>query len=101
VAAMVRIAVGAEKDPATHQSNHRIHENMHKIDEAIALSVMYAANHLEKVKAIICMTETGATPMMMSRIKSPLPIFAFSRLPTTQHKMCLYKGVHSIPLRFP
>jgi pyruvate kinase len=43
------------------------------------------------------MTETGATPMMMSRIKSPLPIFAFSRLPTTQHKMCLYKGVHSIP----
>jgi pyruvate kinase len=50
VAAMVRIAVGAEKDPATHQSNHRIHENMHKIDEAIALSVMYAANHLKKSK---------------------------------------------------
>ncbi|MBK8971155.1 MAG: pyruvate kinase [Hahellaceae bacterium] len=97
VAAMARIAIGAEKHPSTHQSKHRIHEGMHRVDEAIALSAMYAANHLRGVKAIVCMTETGATPLLMSRIKSPLPIFAFSRRPITQHKVCLYKGVHSIP----
>lgn len=97
VAAMARICLGAEKHPATHQSKHRIHENMHRMDEAIALSAMYAANHLEGVTAIVSMTETGATPLLMSRIKSPLPIFAFSRRPVTQARVCLYKGVHSIP----
>ncbi len=97
VAAMVRIAVGAEKDPETHRSKHRMYKGMTRIDEAVALSVMYAANHFDQVKAIACMTETGATPLLMSRIRSPLPIFAFSRKPSTQHKMCLFKGVHSIP----
>lgn len=96
VAAMARICVGAEKHPSTHQSGHRIHEGMHYVDEAIALSAMYAANHLEGVKAICCMTESGATPLMMSRIKSPLPIFAFCRRTLTQHLVCLYKGVQSI-----
>lgn len=96
VEAMARICVGAEKNPATHRSKHRIHQPMTRIDEAIALSAMYAANHLEGVKAIICMTETGATPLIMSRIKSPLPIYAFSRHPVTQHKVALYRGVQTV-----
>ncbi|ABC27341.1 pyruvate kinase [Hahella chejuensis KCTC 2396] len=97
VEAMARICVGAEKHPSTHQSKHRIHEGMARIDESIALSAMYAANHLKGVKAIICMTETGATPLLMSRIKSPLPIYAFSRHHETQHKVVLYRGVQTIP----
>ena len=97
VEAMVRICIGAEKHPSTHTSKHRIHESMEKVDEAIALSAMYAANHLDGVAAIICLTESGATPLMMSRIKSSLPIFAMSRHHSTQHKVVLYRGVQSIP----
>ena len=70
---------------------------MEAVDEAIALSAMYAANHLEHVQAIICLTETGATPLMMSRIKSSLPIFAFSRHHSTQHRVVLYRGVQTVP----
>ncbi|WP_148863114.1 pyruvate kinase [Marinobacter fonticola] len=97
VDAMVRICLGAEKQPSMHQSNHRIHERMERVDEAIALSAMYAANHLEDVSAIICLTETGATPLLMSRIKSSLPIYAFSRHHSTQHKVVLYRGVQTVP----
>ncbi|MDI9245766.1 pyruvate kinase [Marinobacter sp. CHS3-4] len=97
VEAMVRICMGAEKHPSMHQSKHRIHENMEYIDEAIALSAMYAANHLDGVKSIICMTETGATPLLMSRIKSSLPIFAFSRHHSTQHRVTLFRGVQTVP----
>ncbi len=96
VEAMVRICLGAEKLPVMHQSRHRIHQGMTKIDEAVALSAIYAANHLEGVQAVICMTETGATPLLMSRIKSSLPIFALSRHPTTQRKVALYRGVQTI-----
>jgi pyruvate kinase len=97
VEAMVRICVGAEKHPTMHQSNHRIHESMEHVDEAIALSAMYAANHLNGVTAIICMTETGATPRLMSRIKSSLPIFAYSRHHSTQHRVVMYRGVQTVP----
>ncbi|RBW49901.1 pyruvate kinase [Marinobacter sp. F3R11] len=97
VEAMVRICIGAEKHPTMHQSNHRIHESMELVDEAIALSAMYAANHLKGVTAIICMTETGATPRLMSRIKSSLPIFAYSRHHSTQHRVVMYRGVQTIP----
>ncbi|WP_111496595.1 pyruvate kinase [Marinobacter bohaiensis] len=97
VESMVRICLGAEKQPSMHQSKHRIHESMERVDEAIALSAMYAANHLEGVTAIICLTETGATPLLMSRIKSSLPIFALSRHHSTQHKVALYRGVQTVP----
>lgn len=97
VEAMVRICIGAEKHPSMHQSQHRIHESMEQVDEAVALSAMYAANHLHGVTAIICMTETGSTPRLMSRIKSNVPIFAFSRHHTTQHRVVMYRGVQTIP----
>ncbi|GHD46406.1 pyruvate kinase [Marinobacter persicus] len=97
VEAMVRICVGAERHPSMHQSKHRIHQDMVQVDEAIALSAMYAANHLQGVSAIICLTETGSTPRLMSRIKSSLPIFAYSRNHTTQHRVVLYRGVQTIP----
>ena len=70
---------------------------MGRIDESVALAAMYAANHLEGVTAIICLTETGATPLLMSRIKSGLPIFAMARQVSTQHKVVMYRGVQSIP----
>jgi len=94
---MVRVCVGAERHPSMHQSQHRIHQDMVEIDESIALSAMYAANHLQGVSAIICLTETGSTPRLMSRIKSSLPIFAFSRNHSTQHRVVLYRGVQTIP----
>lgn len=97
VEAMVRICLGAEKHPSMAQSKHRINETMARVDEAIALSAMYAANHLEGISALICMTETGATPLLMSRIKSCLPIFALSRHPSTQHRVSMYRGVQTVP----
>lgn len=97
VEAMVRICLGAEKHPSMRLSKHRINETMERVDEAIALSAMYAANHLSGIAALICLTETGATPLLMSRIKSGLPIFAFSRHGLTQRKVSLYRGVQTVP----
>jgi pyruvate kinase len=97
VLAMHRVIIGAEKHPLAHRSKHRVDEVFSKIDESIAMSAMYAANHLEGVKAIICMTESGDTPRLMSRIRSHLPIFAFSRNTRTQNRVALFRGVNTIP----
>tara|TARA_R110002050_G_scaffold178282_6_gene311589 strand:+ start:1210 stop:2925 length:1716 start_codon:yes stop_codon:yes gene_type:complete len=97
VAAMTRIIMGAERHPLAKRSKHRLYEDFHDIDETIALSAMYAANHLVGVKAIISLTETGATPRLMSRLRSALPIFAFCRREDTQSRVALYRGVQTVP----
>ena len=97
VEAMSRVIIGAEKNRQSQVSKHRMNERFHKIDESIALAAMYTANHLEGVTAIISMTESGATPLLMSRIRSGLPIFAFSKNPKTQTRVALYRGVKTVP----
>jgi len=95
VAAMVRICLEAEKYPRIRKSEHRLEEQFHRIDEAIALSAMYIANHLP-VRAIGALTETGSTPLWMSRISSGIPIFALTSHEKTCRKVTLYRGVYPI-----
>jgi pyruvate kinase len=97
VEAMARVILGAEKCPDAHTSKYRMSESFEHIDESIALAAMYAANHLDGVKAIICMTESGDTPMRMSRIRSAQPIYAFSNHLRTQNRVTLFRGVKTIP----
>ncbi|WP_111643009.1 pyruvate kinase [Marinimicrobium alkaliphilum] len=96
VEAMVRIILGAEEQPEASSSTYRVNEEFQAIDESIALAVMYSANHLSGVKAIVALTESGSTPRLMSRIGSQLPIFAFSRDTHTQRRVALYRGVYPV-----
>ncbi len=97
VEAMVRVILGAERHPQAHRSKHRLNQEFSRVDESIALAAMYTANHLDGVKAIVCMTESGDTPLLMSRISSGLPIFAYSPKRETQRRVALYRGVNTIP----
>lgn len=96
IEAMNRLCLGAERERVAQESGHRIHEGFTRIDETIALSAMYAANHLTGVAAIACMTSTGYTPLIASRIHSALPIVGLAHSVTTQRRMALYRGVVSL-----
>ena len=97
VKAMARVIEGAEKHPLAQRSKHRINQTFERIDESLALSAMYVANHLQGVTAVICMTETGFTPLLMSRITSSLPIYAMAKKLGTCEITTLYKGVVPVP----
>jgi len=64
-------------------------------DEAIAMAVMYTANHMD-VKAIVALTESGSTPLWMSRVRTDIPIYAFTRSEATRRRVCLFRGVYSV-----
>ncbi|WP_281378393.1 pyruvate kinase alpha/beta domain-containing protein, partial [Halomonas organivorans] len=49
------------------------------------------------VAAIACMTSTGYTPLIASRIRSGLPIVGLAHSPVAQRRMALYRGVISLP----
>ncbi|HLU79058.1 MAG TPA: pyruvate kinase, partial [Burkholderiaceae bacterium] len=97
VAAMARIAQGAEQEHTTTLSRHRVGQTFQRCDETIALASMYAANHFEGVKAIVSLTESGNTPLIMSRIRSGVPIYCFTPHPTTQRRVAMFRGVYPVP----
>ena len=95
VAAMARICISAEKEELITAPMHKEDIQFTRVDEAIAASAMYAANHLS-VKAIVALTESGATPLWMSRISSGIPIYALTPHVETRRKVTLYRGVHPV-----
>ncbi|MFP4137840.1 MAG: pyruvate kinase [Halomonas sp.] len=97
IEAMDRVCLGAERERVAQESGHRIHEGFSRVDETLALSAMYAANHLAGVAAIACMTATGYTPLIASRIRSGLPIVGLAHSAIAQRRMALYRGVVSLP----
>ncbi len=97
VAAMAEVCLEAETYHASssRRSRHRMDDRFEHVDEAIAMAVMYTANHLD-VKAIIALTESGSTALWMSRIRSDIPIFAFTRHESTRCRVALYRGVYPV-----
>ncbi len=95
VRAMSQVIVGAEKWQQSNRPELRSDGQFLRTDEAIAAAVMYTANHLD-VRAIVALTESGSTALWMSRIRSDIPIYAFSRHAATHRRVQLYRGVYPV-----
>lgn len=96
VKTMAELCVGAEKHETFRRAgNYRLEDVFAHVDEAIAMAVMYVANHLN-VRAIIALTESGSTPLWMSRVRSDIPIFAFTRHEITRRRVSMYRGVYAV-----
>jgi pyruvate kinase len=95
VESMAEVIVGAEKyreegGLAGRETADRVFSGT---DEAIAMAVMYTANHMN-LKAIVALTESGSTSLWMSRERPEIPIYAFTRSEATRRRVCLFRGVY-------
>ena len=95
IEAMDRVCRGAERQRIDMAQERRSAMSFKQVDEAIAKAAMYTANHTG-VKAIAALTESGATPLWMSRISSGIPIYALTRHVETRRKVTLYRGVYPV-----
>lgn len=98
VNAMADAALGAERHPMARTSRYRLERQFSSAQETVAMSAIYAANHYQTVRGIACLTESGTTPTLMSRLSSGLPIFGLSDNARTLSRLSLCRGV--IPLYF-
>jgi pyruvate kinase len=95
VEAMVEVCLAAERQRIMKVSHHRLESRFTRASETIAMAAMYAANHID-MRAIVALTETGLTPLWMSRIRSGIPIYGLSRHASARGRMTLYRGVYPI-----
>jgi len=97
VQAMADVIRGAEKyQLGAPPGVIRVEDEFSNTEEAISRAVMYTASHL-RVRAIVALTESGLTPLWMSRIRADIPIYAFTRHPVTRRRVTLYRGVYAVP----
>lgn len=93
VESMARACRAVEQQPII--SRNRFEARFERIDEAIAMATMYTANHLD-IAAIVTLTESGRTPLWMSRVRTSIPVYGLSRFQKTLGRMSLYRGVFPI-----
>lgn len=91
VRAMSQVCAGAEH--SIQRSGYRAERTFNTPEETIAISAMFAANHLRGIHGLVALTDSGRLPLLMSRIRSGLPIYAFSRNPQAVRWMSMYRGV--------
>jgi pyruvate kinase len=96
VQAMAEVIVGAEKyQLGASRRPRRMDGPFLNTEEAIAKAVMFTAQHIHP-RAIVALTESGLTPLWMSRIRTDIPIFAFTRQEVTRSRVTLYRGVYPV-----
>ncbi len=66
-----------------------------RIDQSIAMGALFTAHHLN-AKAIVALTDSGSTPLWMSRHRIHVPIYALTPKVATQRKMAIYRNVRPL-----
>lgn len=92
-----KICLSAEKHASFYYQNDTESCHYRRADQAIAMAAMHTANYFP-IKAILALTESGATAIWMSRVHSTVPIYAITANQRTVNKLSLVNNV--FPLFF-
>ncbi|MBV8465097.1 MAG: pyruvate kinase, partial [Burkholderiales bacterium] len=68
-----------------------------RVDQSIAMAALFTANHM-KVKAVVALTQTGATAQWISRVNCGVPIYALTPEIATYRRLSLYRDVFPMML---
>ncbi|KQX95263.1 pyruvate kinase [Rhodanobacter sp. Root480] len=95
VQAMVRICLGAERQFEPKDDLTTAGHRLDRTDQAIALAAMLVAKQLG-VRAIIALTESGATAQWLSRYRTAVPIYALSPFDDARRRMLVLRDVKPV-----
>ncbi|WP_293394343.1 pyruvate kinase [Nevskia sp.] len=96
IEAMARVCLGAERAmPSRARSQRTMDAHFGRVDEAVAMATTWTAQHMQ-AKAIVSLTESGSTALMVSRTDTTIPVYALTRHETTRRKMSMCRGVYPV-----
>jgi pyruvate kinase len=95
VVEMSQICAAAEGAEVLEFDNNFANLQLERIDQSIAIGALFTAYHLG-AKAIVALTDSGSTPLWMSRYRINIPIYALTPKLSTQRKLALYRNVRPL-----
>ncbi|MXN74843.1 pyruvate kinase [Burkholderia sp. 4701] len=96
---MAAVCVEAEKSEHVELDKDFLDRTFTRIDQSIAMGALFTAYHLG-AKAIVALTESGATALWMSRHYTHVPIFALTPRVGSERTMALYRNVTPLHVDF-
>ena len=90
-----QICAAAEGAEVLEFDNNFANLQLERIDQSIAIGALFTAYHLG-AKAIVALTDSGSTPLWMSRYRINIPIYALTPKLSTQRKLALYRNVRPL-----
>lgn len=93
------VCLEAEKSEQVEFERDFLHRTFSRIDQSIAMGALFTAYHLG-AKAIVALTDSGATALWMSRHHTRVPIFALTPRVTSERAMALFRNVHPLHVDF-
>lgn len=97
---MAKIAVEAEEAALSRrQFMRRRKEKPSSFSQAVAFASYAAAGELHS-KAIVVFTQSGSTAKLVSKLRSPTPIVAFTPMEETKRRLSLMWGVQPFCIEF-
>jgi pyruvate kinase len=96
---MAEICIEAEKSEQVRLDTDFLDQTFTRIDQTIALGALFTAHHLHAT-AIAALTQSGSTPIWMSRHNIHVPIFALTPNVSTQRVLSTYRNVTPLSLAF-
>jgi pyruvate kinase len=95
IATMAEICVAAERNKVDTHDSPLDKQRVDRSDQAIAMAAMFLANRIG-TRAIVALTESGATAQWLSRFRSSIPIYAMCRNADSRRRMMLYRDVYPV-----
>jgi pyruvate kinase len=95
VTAMARVCVEAEKEQGPALERRRGLQHAANTEEAIAQAVVFACETLD-IKAVASLTQSGMTPLLISRKGPEVPVYALTPLTETRRRVSLFRGVYPV-----
>jgi pyruvate kinase len=92
---MSRICEAAENAEIVELESSFAGKDFTRIDQSIAMGALFTA-HFLGAKAIVALTDSGSTPLWMSRHRINVPIYALTPRVATQRKMAIYRNVRPL-----
>jgi pyruvate kinase len=99
IEAMAAVCVEAEKSEEIELDKDFLDRTFTRIDQSIAMGALFTAYHLG-AKAIVALTESGATALWMSRHYTHVPIFALTPRVGSERAMALFRNVTPLHIDF-
>ena len=95
VEAMSRVCLEAERGMRFKLDREMLDRVSTRVDQSIAMSALFVSTHLE-IKAIAALTESGATPLYISRMNSGVPIYALTTQTATRYRVGMFRAVYPL-----
>lgn len=90
-----RVCLGAERHREETGDINLLNVRFQRIDQAIAMAASFLSTNVS-VQALVAFTESGSTALWLSRVQSPVPIFALSPSAPSRRRMALYRNVYPV-----